>query len=349
MHSRLTATFAFSAAAAVISLAGCSGSSTPAGSQLPSSLQSIAHAARPPLGSRAAVQTLLIAPGAHPTAHFPPTVNPLAGSEYVLFCGAVLFDCGVVNTSGTEVGSVTTSLDEPQGTTVDAEGNWLIANTEDNNVPIYTITDSGGPVLSTTISDPKEYPADVAVFDKGKKTVKATTAISNIIADPNGNGSILVIKPTGKTKVLTDFLAARGIGITFDAAGDCYWSYETSGGASNIVEFKKCAGSAITAVNNIGYAGGLAFDGSGNLWYASQLKGIYHCTSGTTGCSLAFSGFADALFIAFDSTFTNLYVADPENNVIDQCPVAGNSCTTFYTGTSGDEIVGVAVTPEAIP
>jgi hypothetical protein len=347
MHSRLTATFAFSAAAAVISLAGCSGSSTPAGSQLPSSLQSIAHAARPPLGSRAAVRGLILDPNTHPTARFPQAVNPLTGSEYVLYCGFTESACYVINSSGSLVTTLTTGLDNPQGVAVGAlTSNWYIASTDNFTIPEYSVTASGSPSLITTYNSTKDqYPVWPAVFEKGKKKITSTLAISNIFNTSDKDPTVTTIdEKTGKTKTLTDFFATEGIAVAFDSSGNCYWSYNPG----TIVEYKKCKGDFTKVVTGIKFAGGLAFDSGDNLWYADQEKGVYKCT-GTSNCTLQYSGFGDTFSIAFDSTFSNLYVSDAADEVIDICPLSGSTCSTFYTTPYGDQPYGVALIPPLKP
>ncbi len=74
--------------------------------------------------------------------------------------------------------------------------------------------------------------------------------------------------------------------MTYDKAGNCYWSYNDNSGIGQIDEFPKCASGAspINLGLSLGFAGGIAFDGSDNLWYSDQLAGLYKC-NGTSSCT----------------------------------------------------------------
>jgi hypothetical protein len=349
MHSRLSATLAFSAAAAAIALAGCSGSST--SSQLPGASSSTQSIARAPLGSRQAIGGLVLDPNRKQTAKFPRYVNSYTSStEYVLYCGFYESACYVLNTSGSLVSTITSGLDNPQGTSIGAlTGNWYIASTDNYTIPEYSISESGGPTLLTTYnSATDDYPVWTSVFEKGKKKISSTLAISNIFnSKTDKDPSVTVLdEKNGKSKQLTYLGASEGIGIAYDAAGNCYWSFNPG----SIAKYTKCKGFGSKVVSGLSFAGGLAFDNGDNLWYADQEKGIYKC-SGTSSCTLQYSGFGDAFAIAFDSSFQNLYVSDASDDVIDICPLSGTTCSTFYdTGSAtGEPPFGVAVTPAIVP
>lgn len=255
----------------------------------------------------------------------------------------------MIDSSGSLVTTLTSSngLDAPQGITVGAlTSNWYIASTDNFTIPEYSVTGSGSPSLITTYNSTKDqYPVWPAVFEKGKKKITSTLAISNIFNTSDKDPTVTTIdEKTGKTKTLTDFFATEGIAITFDTAGNCYWSYNPG----TIAKFTKCKGTFDKIITGIKFAGGLAFDSSGNLWYADQEEGIYKC-SGTSSCTLQYSGFGDPFSIAFDSTFTNLYVSDAADDVIDICPLSGSTCSTFYSTVSGDPPFGVALIPPLKP
>jgi hypothetical protein len=321
------------AAMTTISLAACSGFSSAPGSRLTGS----GLAGGSP-------QSIL-------NVRFPNAESPAASSAYVLFCSYPGNDCGVISSSGSQVSTLTSGISGPDGIAVGASsGDWYIANVNDSNVLVYTLSAKGQPTLIKTIDDAGQQPIDVAVSERGTKTIKATVAISNLDTTGGTDPSVAVVEASGKTKTLRDKAAANGagIGIAFDSQGDCFWSLDEthSANAGRIDEFKKCSGKPTPVVEGIDYPGGVAFDGGDNLWYVQQANpGVYKC-SGTSNCALAFSGFAAPFYLSFDKTFANLYVSDVSNLTIDKCAVSGTTCTTFFTTGSGDPPYGVAVLPQ---
>ncbi len=99
----------------------------------------------------------------------------------------------------------------------------------------------------------------------------------------------------------------------------------------------------------LGFAGGLAFDGGGNLWYVDQgsasiQPAIYAC-KGTSSCTVAYSGFGDPVFFHFAADYSGIYVADAVDNTIDFC--SSGSCVTVATRLSSDPPFGVDAFPGA--
>jgi hypothetical protein len=274
---------------------------------------------------------------------FHQTVSPDARKSLVYSCHYYGSDCRIWNASGTQIGQLTATADgmsNPQGTDVGAKGHWYIANTGASNLPEYTV---GGASLIQTLSAPGLYPVDVATHPKG-------IVESNIYTTSFTAGSACVYNGASTTAsyCLSDSNAFEGLGVTYDKAGNCYWSYNDNSGIGQIDMFAKCAKGA-SPVNlglTLGFAGGIAFDGADNLWYSDQLAGVYKC-NGTSGCALAVGGFSDGLMINFNKGWKKLYVADAGAGNIDVINPGNNTSTVFASPGTTDPPFGVAASPNA--
>jgi hypothetical protein len=202
-------------------------------------------------------------------------------------------------------------LADPEGVAVGAGGIWYIANTGASNVPVYG---KFGSVLLKTLKDAGEYPDDVAVGN-------GVAAVSNLLSTTSAAGSVSVYvgRATSPSYILRDPNAFKGIGLAFDAAGNCYWSYNTASGVGQIDAFEGCSKGA-TPVNlgiTMGFAGGVAFDARGNLWYVDQFAGLFEC-AGTVSCKQVAGGFSDPIYFNFTAHSKALFLADFGNNSVDR-------------------------------
>jgi len=237
-----------------------------------------------------------------------------------------------------------TGFSDPGGTVVTPSGNWYIANQGDANVPVYHFTKTGprGPVRR--LDDSGQQPIDV-----DSTADESLVAVSNIVTASLGSGSVSLYAggstiPTGTLGVAD---VVEGIGIALDKSENCYWSYnDESVGGAYIVEFPHCGGSATTVVSGLGFAGGLAFDKHGNLFYSDQDSGIYKCHK-TSSCSLLASGFSDVAFINFDANWQHLWVADVGGAIYALDPISGAVLSSTPDGGSGGPPFGIAPDPGA--
>jgi hypothetical protein len=266
--------------------------------------------------------------------------HPDASQAYIYTCDYYGSDCKVWNSKTYAlVSTVTNGLSNPQGTSVNwnpARRTWYIANTGLSNVLALS---PGGSSVVNTINDSGQYPVDVTAAFKGTNVY-----ISNIYTTSFTAGSLSVCSGSGSCSQLTDPNAFEGIGVAVDSNGNCFWSYNDNSGIGQIDEFAGCKGSPTNLGLSLGFAGGVAVDQAGDLWYSDQLAGVYKCT-GTTGCALFASGFSDGLMINFAHKYANLLVADAGAGNVDSVnPTTGAVTTLFSPGTS-DPPFGVAASP----
>jgi hypothetical protein len=237
--------------------------------------------------------------------------------RYVYGCLFYANACGVYESGGTLVGSIN-GLTGPQGVDVDSYGYAYVTNTYANSgqggqVLIYT---PGGSTLLTTLSDPGQLPALAKLY-------KRTLAVSDFYSSSFGPGKLAVYKLPSRSGspdyYVSDPAAYEGESVAFDSAGNCYWSYNTAyqSGPGHIDKFRNCARGARPVGMGITtqYAGGVAFDGSDNLWYTDQLAGTVNvCPAGGGACFVELSGFSDPVTLSWDGV-NNMYVMDADSGI----------------------------------
>jgi hypothetical protein len=283
-----------------------------------------------------------------PPAEIPPP-GPLKKSTGVNTCesNGPAGDCKVYALGAGDVltysSDIKKKLIEPQGTIVDPSGNWYIANTGANDVPIYN---SAGTKMTSVLDDTGQDPVDVAVAPN-------LVAVSNIYSETFGSGSVSLYaggatSPTSTLSSGTDF--AQGVGVAIDPSGNCYWAYnDLSSGLGYVVEWTGCTGSPTTIVDGtILYVGGITFDKAGNLYYTDQgVETIYKCT-GTTNCVSWSTGYGDPLLMHFDAAGKVLWVAD-SSGYIDAVNPKNGKIIKQNVATGGKSLppLGVAPVPGA--
>ncbi len=157
--------------------------------------------------------------------------------------------------------------------------------------------------LVATIDDGGNVPVDVAVSGDA-------LAVAN-----QHSMTYFAAGATKPTRTLKDSDQSRGTGAAFDLKGNCYWSLVTKSSGAQVDEFKGCKGKRQRLKLGVGSPYGLAFDGSGNLWYTSYMStanGVYKC-NGVSSCTLVYNSFVDPQFVNFAGDFKSIWVSDTGN------------------------------------
>ncbi|MEO6990503.1 MAG: hypothetical protein ABI346_06395 [Candidatus Baltobacteraceae bacterium] len=257
-------------------------------------------------------------------------LDPVATRTLVV-CAISAGVCTVFSRPGYKpLRTIVHGLNAPGGVVAGIGGRIYVANSGGANVRIYA---PGGTHPIETLNDPGAVPIDVAL-------AKQTTIVSNLSAGSSTNVAVYVGGAKSPSYTLSDPLAQQGIGVAVDAGGNCFWSVDTSSGAQ-IDQFPGCKKNAhpLRLKASLGSAGGLAFDGAGNLWYADQSSGVYRCV-GVMSCTLVVASspsctpgvtLCDPVMINFDRNFTTLFVADAGYGVY--------TVRSFGGGVSPDYVV----------
>jgi hypothetical protein len=261
----------------------------------------------------------------------------LAAKRNVVFTcqNGLAYECRVYDETGNLLRTKKRNLVDPQGVVAGSDGLLYVANEGAKNVLVYA---AGGHKLLRTLDDGGNVPLDVAVFGR-------TVAAAN-----QHNVTVFLAGATTPSRTLTDSNVLQGSGVAFDPSGNCYWSFASDTGGTQLDEFVGCNGSPITVPITAGSPDGLAFDGSGNLWYTSfsSLKGagIYRC-KGVGKCRIAFDQFQDAVYINFSHDFHDLWVDDRGSAALYEVDVkTGQIVEQITEGLSGSNPpVGVAAAP----
>lgn len=209
--------------------------------------------------------------------------------------------------------TLTMGFSSPMGMVTTRYGWWYIANSGASDVLAYRTTREGLEGPKATLRDDGQIPVNVNVTPD-----RQLVAVSNGSTTRGGAGSVSVYlnghdAPSRILTYGTDPI--QGEGIAIDSHGNCYWSFNDSLKLTgSIVEFAGCKGSGTLFKSGILRAGGLAFDGAGNLYYVDQLLGIFKCQS-SSSCSIFTVVGLGGLILPANMNFDNrnpqnLWVAD---------------------------------------
>ncbi|HEY2474305.1 MAG TPA: hypothetical protein VGI19_05830 [Candidatus Cybelea sp.] len=243
--------------------------------------------------------------GLNPTAV--PGTTPLGqrtldakSGTYVYTCQyQTLVDC-LVYQKNKIVRTLKTGLKKPAGVVAGVDGLLYVADENAKKILVYS---AGAKKLMRSVSDGADVPVDVAVY-------KDELAVAN-----QKNMTFFAKGAKKPTATLKDSRAAKGVGAAFDSAGNCYFSFTTSGSGAHVDEFKGCKGKGQDLNISPGSPYGIAFDGKDNLYYASfpsSANGVYKCT-GVTSCKQFSNIFYEPQYLNFSESFTELWVSDAGN------------------------------------
>lgn len=211
-------------------------------------------------------------------------------------------------------GSYNSGVSAPQGSVTTPSGWLYVANSGDQDVLVYRtkkVKSGGNP--TTVLEDYGQIPVNVDVIPS-----RNLVAVSNSgTASVSGSISVYVGRNVVPSRTLTFSIGSDiidGYGIALDQTGNCYWgTYDLTAGQGNIVEFTGCSGSGSIVVPNVGEAGGLAFDQSGDLFYINRsgsMPAIYACHKLGPCTPYTFNNLYEPINMNFDKHDKALWVAD---------------------------------------
>jgi hypothetical protein len=350
---------ALGASAALAMLAGCAGGNSPAALSPSSAVagQSVQRHIAPggPDNSVLPPNVVRIANKAVATASF--MDRDAAGKPLIFVSDAAdgVVDIYTQAGKGKKLAGQITGLTEPQGMTTDTSGNLYVANTNSSNVLVYAPPYTGSPTM--TITDPGEYPVDVAVSSTG---ILAVTNICSAPTCPLSSGSVSMYAQGSTTSCanVSDsvFNFAQVMFATFNDKGDLYIDglnsgYQTSFGLVT----GGCQATSITYLNyiyTVAFPGGIQIDTEGRIGFVDpvreQVDTFTPPAGGSFGDPVALTpltGATTPLGYALLASGRDLYVADSGGS--------GSAEEYKYTGIGsatntiavGGQPIGVAVTP----
>jgi hypothetical protein len=255
------------------------------------------------------------------------------------------------------VGQIT-GLTEPQGLTTDAARNLYVANTNSSDVLVYAPPYTGSPTL--TISDPGEFPVDVAVSSEG------VVAVTNICNAPScsvstANVDFYAQGATTNCASVSDsaFNFAQIMFAAFDAKGDLYIDGLDGGYATSFgLVTGGCAATSIasispSAVYTLSFPGGIQIDKHGRIGFTDSyrrdevtfnppLNGAFTRPTSV----IVLTGTVSPLGYALLASGKDIYVADPGGSgIAAEYPYPRGDGSALSTIAVGGQPIGVAVTP----
>ena len=154
-----------------------------------------------------------------------------------------------------------TGFSQPQGLALDTAGNLYVADTGNSRIQVYAAGFTGTP---TTINDPGESPASVAIDGNGN------LAVTNILTTSGGAGSVSFFNKGGTLlSTLSNADFAKVIFDAFDEKGNLFIDGTNGSGAFVAGEIvggvSGKAISILTTGNSVGYPGGIAISSKGKI------------------------------------------------------------------------------------
>lgn len=299
--------------AASAAVAGCSGPSVPAPQQIDAQPLIQEHRAlESPRGALSPSRLQPIRAGAEPEKAF---VSPeLKTNVPKRFFSDFALNAVYIFGGRMHLGTLT-GFTNPSGLATDASGNLYVANEGAANILVFAPPYNTSP---TTLNDPGQYPADVAVDSHGN------VAACNLYAtSAPGNVTFYTAGSTNPKNTLSSASLGEVYFCAFDGNGNLYldgidstYSYFVAGEIVGGI-----SGTAITTLttsNTILYPGGVAVTTGGQVAFMDQGPGsaIYTYNppvSGSLGSPVTttpLSGASDPVSFAFDKTMTSVITAD---------------------------------------
>jgi hypothetical protein len=206
-----------------------------------------------------------------------------------------------------------TGFSEPQGLALDTAGNLYVADTKNSRIQVYAAGFKGTP---TTINDPGESPASVAIDGKGN------LGVTNILTTSSGSGSVSFFNKGGT--LLTTLSNPNFYKVIFDAFDDKGNLYIDGTNASGAFVAGEVVGgvtgtaiSILTTGNSVGYPGGIAISSKGKIALDDQENlAIFTYNAPVQGSlgmpilTTPLTGAGDPISFAFTRTDKNIWVAD---------------------------------------
>lgn len=243
------------------------------------------------------------------------------------------------------VGTLSGPFAQPQGMGIDQSGDLYVSNGNDKDVLVYA---AGSTSPTATLDDPNKFPDDVAVARDG------TAYVANGSGPIGASGNVVVYAPgaTTPTQTLNDTNFLHVVGVALDKNQDLFVSCNAQQaiGTGTVVEFKAGSSTPVDTHIKLGYAGGIAIDGSGHIVVIDQegpSLNVYDVGKRNPIARLGLPG--ASAYIAFNTTSKVLFVADyskGEIDVFDYTPSKLKRLDKITNGMSpSSDNMGIAVTP----
>ena len=249
-------------------------------------------------------------------------INPDSFGTWAYTCSTNASVCPLYTVQGTTPKFKTSFAlsGNPGGEFATATGSWYVTLRASDVVAVYKSTGSGPTGPTETLTNPGKSPDDVTANPS-----KGLVAVSNLYAASDGTNTIAVYLKGAKTPARTLHFTAPGgkngfgIGVATDSSGNCFATIDDIALIEfYVVKYTGCTGKGkivFTSAKDTS-AGGVALDGSNNLYFVdNSYDVIYRCT-GTANCKTIGSSFQNITFIRFDNGWKHLWTTDSSTSML---------------------------------
>lgn len=240
---------------------------------------------------------------------------------------------------------VSAGLAQPRGVAVDGMDNIYIADTDNNAIKKWTVTNNTVTTLvSSNLNEPRGAAVDrignVYIADSGNDVIKEWTAansnVTTLISSGFGSADAVAVDGSGNVYIAdagdaidewtaadsnVTTLVSSGLwtpeGVAVDAAGNVYIADNNN----NAIKEWTAATTNVTTVFSLTRPESVAVDVSGNV-YAQGVNGIEKWTAADSSVNtLVPAGQIQPNAVVVDGS-GNVYITDPVNGAIDELPYA---------------------------
>jgi hypothetical protein len=244
--------------------------------------------------------------------------------------------------------TITSGLQQPEGVTVDTNGDLYVTNFRGQSVSIFK---RGANTPYKTLNDPNEVPGNAVVDSTGTVYVCNYEEVNGGTAGPPGSVSVYAGGATSPTSTLAAPFGDWVLWCALDNNHNLFVGYTDLGSTSNVWEFPGASGPGSSLGLKIGFPGQMAFNSKGNLVVADELNSAadtFKLPGKHPASSIATPSGGTVVGMTLNAKSTHLYLADyATGQVYEYSYPKGTLIDTITPNGGSGDITGVAADPAA--
>jgi NHL repeat-containing protein len=244
--------------------------------------------------------------------------------------------------------TLTSGLQQPEGVTVDTNGDLYVTNFRGQSVSIFK---RGANTPYKTLNDPNEVPGNAVIDSTGTVYVCNYEGISGGTPGPPGSVSVYAGGATSPTSTLPAPFGHWVLWCGLDNKHNLYAGYTDNVSTSNVWEFPGGSGPGSSLGLKIGFPGQMNFNSKGNLVIADEKNSkadTFKLPGTNPVSSIATPSGGVVVGLTLNSKSTHLYLADyATGQVYEYSYPKGTLIDTITPNGGSGDITGLAADPAA--